>query len=69
LYDQLTQAVRNTAEGLDLRVEEMPPIELDVPKLKDHGDLATNFALVAAKRWGQNPVSYTHLTLPTKAYV
>ncbi len=57
--EQITALIRRaldraTEEGLLPRVE-VGHIELDRPKRKEHGDWATNLALVVAGRVGKNP--------------
>ena len=69
LADQLSaniQAVIAAAFSKGLIKGSAPEsITLERPKNRDHGDYATSIALQLAKAAGKNPVSYTHLTLPT----
>lgn len=51
----LAQAIDKTAKGGELSLTDLPPLLLESPKQKEFGDLATNVALVWAKKERKNP--------------
>ena len=55
LRDLLAQAIDKTAKGGELSLTDLPPLLLESPKQKEFGDLATNVALVWAKKERKNP--------------
>jgi arginyl-tRNA synthetase len=54
LAELVERALRSANDTGDLTLEELPPIEFDRPKRREHGDWATNVALVASRGKG-NP--------------
>ena len=54
LQDLVRRALESARDAGDLAIDELPPIEFDHPKRREHGDWATNVALVAARGKG-NP--------------
>jgi len=58
IEDRLSELIRTAlvAAGDELGLEgDLPEVELSKPRQKEHGDLATNVALVLAKRVGKAP--------------
>ena len=55
LRELLTQAVEKTAKGGDLDTTELPPLLLEPPKQPEFGDLATNVAMLWAKKAKRPP--------------
>ena len=55
LRDLLAQAIEKTAKGGGLELADLPPLLLEPPKQKEFGDLATNVALVWAKKLRKPP--------------
>ncbi|MFW6308772.1 MAG: arginine--tRNA ligase [bacterium] len=57
LEENLLQALLLVAEkeGLDLNTEEIPDFEVEVPREKEHGDYATNLALVMTGLFQTSP--------------
>ena len=55
LRDLLTQAIEKTAKGGELNTTELPPLLLELPKQKEFGDLATNVAMLWAKKAKKPP--------------
>lgn len=55
LKDLLAQAIDKTAKGGELNTTDLPPLLLEPPKQKEFGDLASNVALVLAKKLGKPP--------------
>ncbi len=55
LRDLLAQAIEKTARGGELKITDLPPLLLEPPKQKEFGDLATNVALVWAKKQRKPP--------------
>jgi len=55
LRDLLAQAIDKTAKGGELNTTDLPPLLLEPPKQKEFGDLASNVALVLAKKLGKPP--------------
>jgi arginyl-tRNA synthetase len=57
LSQTIVNAIRSLIERSALTIEGEPPAEVKVerPKVKDHGDYATNIALQLAKRAGKSP--------------
>jgi arginyl-tRNA synthetase len=55
LRDLLNQAIEKTAKGEELEITDLPPLLLEPPKQKEFGDLASNVAMVWAKRRKKPP--------------
>ncbi|MGH7772094.1 MAG: arginine--tRNA ligase, partial [Candidatus Binatia bacterium] len=55
LRDLLAHAIEKTAKGGELKVTDLPPLLLEAPKQKEFGDLATNVALLWAKKQRKPP--------------
>src|SRR5207244_12685559 len=55
LVDSLSQAAIAAAPSLDLDPGGLPTPELERPRQKEHGDWATNLALVLAPKAGRPP--------------
>ncbi len=55
LRDLLAQAIKKTAKGGGLEITELPPLLFEPPRHKEFGDLASNVALVWAKRQKKSP--------------
>jgi len=55
LRDLLAQAIDKTVRGGELRTTELPPLLLEPPKQREFGDVASNVALVLARRLGKPP--------------
>ncbi len=51
----MSRAIEKTAKGEELGTTDLPPLFLEPPKQKEFGDLATNAALVWAKRLRRPP--------------
>jgi arginyl-tRNA synthetase len=51
----ITQAAETAREAGSLHFHGLPDFEVEAPKLAEHGDLATNLALVLASRAGMKP--------------
>jgi arginyl-tRNA synthetase len=51
----LTQAIEKTAKGEELEITDLPPLLLEPPKQREFGDLASNVAMVWAKRRKKPP--------------
>ncbi len=50
LRDLLTHAIDKTAKGGDLNATDLPPLLLEPPKQREFGDLATNIAMLWARK-------------------
>ena len=55
LRDLLAQAIKKTAKGGGLEITELPPLLFVPPRHKEFGDLASNVALVWAKKQKKSP--------------
>jgi len=55
LRELLTRAMEKVAKGGELKITDLPPLLLDLPKQKEFGDLATNVALILAKEQRKSP--------------
>jgi len=55
LRDLLARAMEKTARGGGLKITDLPPLLLEPPKQKAFGDLATNIALLWAKKERKAP--------------
>lgn len=55
LRNLLAQAIDKTVKGGELKTTDLPPLLLEPPKQKEFGDVASNVALVLAKRLGKPP--------------
>jgi arginyl-tRNA synthetase len=55
LRELLTQAIEKTAKGGALNTKELPPLLLEPPKQTEFGDLATNVAILWAKKMKRPP--------------
>ena len=55
LRDLLTRAIEKTAQGGELNATSLPPLSLEPPKQREFGDLATNVAMLWAKRAKKPP--------------
>jgi len=55
LRELLTQAIEKTAKGGALNTTELPPLLLEPPKQTEFGDLATNVAMLWAKKMKRPP--------------
>ncbi|MDP2603630.1 MAG: arginine--tRNA ligase [Deltaproteobacteria bacterium] len=55
LRDLLTRAIEKTAQGGELNSTELPPVLLEPPKQREFGDLATNIAMLWAKKAKKPP--------------
>ncbi|MBI2843283.1 MAG: arginine--tRNA ligase [Armatimonadetes bacterium] len=57
--DELIRAVESALEDAkkagDIRIKEMPEVEIDVPRKKEFGDYSTNVAMVLAREIGAPP--------------
>ncbi|MCZ6564210.1 MAG: arginine--tRNA ligase, partial [Deltaproteobacteria bacterium] len=51
----LAQAINKTAQGGGLEITELPPVLFEPPRRKEFGDLASNLALVWAKKQKKSP--------------
>ncbi len=51
----LARAIEKTAKGGGLELTELPPLLLEPPRQKEFGDMATNVALVWAKKQKKSP--------------
>ncbi len=51
----LARAIEKTARGGGLELTELPPLLLEPPRQKEFGDMATNVALVWAKKQKKSP--------------
>jgi arginyl-tRNA synthetase len=49
LRDLLTRAMEKAVQGGELNASALPPLLLEPPKVREHGDLATNVAMLWAK--------------------
>jgi arginyl-tRNA synthetase len=59
----LLEALARAKERGDLKLENQPPITLENPKDKNHGDLATTLALTMAKAEGKAPRKIAEIVL------
>ena len=59
----LLEALKRAKERGDLKLENQPPITLENPKDKNHGDLATTLALTMAKVEGKAPRKIAEIVL------
>jgi hypothetical protein len=50
LRDLITKAVETTRDAGELTFDTLPAFDVEAPKQADHGDLATNLALVLANQ-------------------
>ena len=50
LTELISDSIRRCMETGLLRIREIPPLVLESPKEKDHGDYATNVAMIMASR-------------------
>ena len=55
LRELLSRAIEKTAKGGELNTTELPPLLLDPPKQAEFGDLATNVAMLWAKKAKKPP--------------
>ena len=55
LIDAIKQALIVSLEQENIEVEEIPDIKVEVPREKEHGDYATNIAMVMAKVFKKSP--------------
>ena len=55
LRDLLTHAIEKTAKGGELNSTELPPLLLEPPKQREFGDLATNVAMLWARKAKKPP--------------
>jgi arginyl-tRNA synthetase len=69
IRDLIAASVERARQAGALAFETLPPFEVEAPKLSEHGDLATNLALVLAKQAKMPPrkaaeVIINHLAAP-----
>jgi len=55
LIAALEKARKQVLQDRELKESEFPPVEVEVPREKSHGDYASNLAMVMAGRLGENP--------------
>jgi len=57
LEDKVISLIKDAVRNLDssIKEEEIPPIYLEIPKEKQHGDLATNIAMKLASKFRASP--------------
>ncbi|MFN2340750.1 MAG: arginine--tRNA ligase, partial [Halanaerobium sp.] len=55
LISFLVESVKKAIYDGDLDLEKVPEVSIEVPREKDHGDYATNLAMVLAGQAGMNP--------------
>ena len=68
LRDKILNIVSELVEDKNLKQHiNINNIVVERPRRQNQGDFSTNAAMVLGKALSYNPVSYTHLTLPTKA--
>ncbi|MCK5554101.1 MAG: arginine--tRNA ligase, partial [Deltaproteobacteria bacterium] len=53
LTELISDSIRRCMEKGLLRIREIPPLVLESPKEKDHGDYATNVAMIMAAQEGK----------------
>ncbi len=63
LREILTRAIEKTAKGGGLDATELPPLLLEAPKQREFGDLATNVAMLWAKKARKAPRAIAELIL------
>ncbi len=57
LITALEKARKQVLQDRELKESKFPPVEVEVPREKSHGDYASNIAMVMAGRLGKNPRS------------
>ncbi len=55
LVSYLVESVKKAIYDGDLDLEKVPEVSIEVPREKEHGDYATNLAMVLAGKAGMNP--------------
>jgi arginyl-tRNA synthetase len=64
----IRNTILNAVQKAKFSMDELPAIELSSAKLKEHGDLATNFAFVLASREKKNPLEVAHTIVSLMDY-
>lgn len=57
LTDIINEALADCGRKGLLRVKEVPDVELEIPKIQEHGDFSTNIAMILASKEKKSPVS------------
>ncbi|MFW5999661.1 MAG: arginine--tRNA ligase [Halanaerobiaceae bacterium] len=57
LIESLNSALQQAFEeaGVDVKISELPEIEIEIPREKEHGDYASNVAMVMARYFQESP--------------
>src|SRR6056297_2454025 len=55
LKNSIEDALVTTLNQEDIELEQIPDIKVEVPREKEHGDYATNIAMVMAKHFKRAP--------------
>lgn len=55
LKDSIKEALVTTLNQEDIKLEQVPDIKVEVPREREHGDYATNIAMVMAKHFKKAP--------------
>ena len=64
IVEQIERAYRTAVEKELLPAVDLPEINLEVPRDKNHGDLASNIAMISASRFRQAPAKTAAVLLP-----
>jgi arginyl-tRNA synthetase len=56
LQEQFREAIKRCIDSGQFKLEDIPEIILEKPKREEHGDLATNIAMIIASRTGKKPL-------------
>ena len=68
LKDNLKEALKAAAEQEEITLDELPEIEVEVPREKEHGDYATNLAMVCAGIFKRSPRQVAELIIDNFSY-
>lgn len=55
LINHIKESIEKAVKNGEIELEEIPEVNVEVPREKEHGDYATNIALAAAGEIGMNP--------------
>lgn len=63
LIKAIKSALKTTMKEQDIKIEPIPDIKVEVPREKEHGDYATNIAMVTAKHFKRSPREIAELLI------
>jgi len=63
LIKAIKSALKTTMQEQDIKIEPIPDIKVEVPREKEHGDYATNIAMVTAKHFKRSPREIAELLI------